>query len=323
MLTIGSLALLWHGVNTEPVDIDLIATFDELNEFTSSMSHEHFLSIPLSHNKTLLRCQCCRSKHHRPIEVEIAWPDSSGADLLNSSYTAARMHPGAQGKIYYDKVATLDVLYTLKMSHRFKKNSPHFIKTRNDIILLRNMGAKIWNEEWLEKREAETYSYGHPKLNVKKSAFFMGDGIEYVYDHDSIHLAMAHLDPELRIRRSGIPVDRIPAYMLYMKDGAEVQASKQKFFAAHSDVRLYGVLEEAQVLALERSQIPHRAKSPSAHKSFTTALIKVCTSITSGWFREFAWENFHAVMNMYEPDYVDRFWRAVDAGIVKPFKSAG
>ena len=103
-----------------------------------------------------------------------------------------------------------------------------------------------------------------------------------------------------------------------MKDGAEVECDKEKFFSAGERIRLYGVLEEAQVLALERSQIPFRGKV-EPRRSFDIALQKVCTSITSGWFREFAWENFDKVEEMYEDDYVSRFWKAVDDGKVKDF----
>ena len=52
------------------------------------------------------------------------------------------------------------------------------------------------------------------------------------------------------------------------------------------------------------------------------ALMKVCTSITSGWFREYAWENYDKVLDLYnelgEDDYVQRFQR--NAHLLKPFK---
>ncbi len=80
--------------------------------------------------------------------------------------------------------------------------------------------------------------------------------------------------------------------------------------------RLYGVLEEAYVLALERSQIPFAGKV-TPRQSFDIAIEKVCTSITSGWFREFAWENYDKVVELYRDDYVEKFKAGVDKGIVK------
>src|SRR5690606_29078459 len=111
---------------------------------------------------------------------------------------------------------SLDQLYTLKMSHRYLKNSPHFRKTRDDIMMLRGLGCKIFDQDWFKQRESETYTYKHPKLNVMKKDFFNGDGVRYVYDHDDIHMAVAHY------RESGATTP-IPAYKLYMKDGAQVQ----------------------------------------------------------------------------------------------------
>ena len=50
------------------------------------------------------------------------------------------------------------------------------------------------------------------------------------------------------------------------------------------------------------------------------ALEKVCTSITSGWFREFAWENFDVVTNLYNDDYITKFTNAMKDGIILPYK---
>lgn len=74
------------------------------------------------------------------------------------------------------------------------------------------------------------------------------------------------------------------------------------------------------MLALERSQIPHPGKW-TPEKSFMFALEKVCTSITSGWWREYAWEHHEDAVSLYESartDYVDRFKQALAAGVVRP-----
>ena len=80
--------------------------------------------------------------------------------------------------------------------------------------------------------------------------------------------------------------------------------------------------EEACVLALERSMIPFDFK-PNPHKSFATALEKVATSITSGFFREYAYRNYHAVLNLYNASgrdqYVAKFLKALEAGKIEVF----
>jgi hypothetical protein len=51
-------------------------------------------------------------------------------------------------------------------------------------------------------------------------------------------------------------------------------------------------------LALERSLVPFDWRSGEDY-AFKKALEKVCTSITSGFFREYAWEHYAAVINLY------------------------
>lgn len=349
MLVIGSAALVRLGYNlgtSAPKDLDVIATFDELNKLTDELRTYHgssrVRSMPISGKKTVLRVFAEDFSLPSHIEVEIAWSGSTGDELLQITKTSNFIEWNGPhiDVLRKARIASLDILYTLKMSHRYLKNSVHFEKTMEDIRRMRMFGARIFDEKWLKRREEETYTYDHPNLNTTKSAFFkMNEGVNYIFDHDSIHLAMAHLSKAnwdmWKRSKVGQLGDVIPAYKLYAGEG-EVISSKEKFFSASEAVRLYGVLEEAQVLALERSQIPygvapqyfynvrrihnisqiHLTSPPSPRRSFDIALEKVCTSITSGWFREFAWENYDTIMSMYESDYVDRFWDAVKSGIV-------
>ena len=199
-----------------------------------------------------------------------------------------------------------DLAYTLKMSHRYLKNSPHFLKTMHDIKILCDHGAVIPDvlKDWLKERERETYNYEHPNLNQSKDGFFNGS-VLYKYDHDSIHRAIALHDQ--------------PAYEYYKSDDKEVYCSKRKFFELPVQLQLAGVYEEAAVLALERSLIPFDFK-PHPTWAFKKALEKVCTSITSGWFRNFSWEHYHEVMDIHYEDtdwFVKRFQDGIKEGIVK------
>jgi hypothetical protein len=104
-----------------------------------------------------------------------------------------------------------------------------------------------------------------------------------------------------------------PAYSYY--SNAEVMCSKKLWDNCSYDIKLFGALEEIYVLALERSQIPFRGKT-DPKKSFEMAAMKVCTSITSGWFREFCWENYDAIIKAYDENYATKFWEKVDRGEV-------
>jgi hypothetical protein len=48
--------------------------------------------------------------------------------------------------------------------------------------------------------------------------------------------------------------------------------------------------------------------------------MKCCTSIASGFWREYAYENYFKVLNLYSDSYLDRFKYGLQSGIVKPFK---
>lgn len=295
MLLIGSEAANHHGLDLGRrfKDVDVIATYEDINRFVRSQ-YDVRSCMPMGKGKKIVAVI-----GERIWEFEIAWEGSTAAALLERT-TSDRV----EYEETYFRVPDLSTLYTIKLSHRYLKDSPHFLKTMRDIQKFRAAGCTVPEDlkDWLKLRQKETYHYGHPNLNVKKGDFFKGDGIEYVYDHDTIHEAMKHMER--------------PAYTYFKKDGADVACDKEKFFATTAWARLYSVLEEGYVLALERSQIPFKGKV-SPRKSFDIALSKVCTSITSGWWREFAWENYDNVVKLYDPDYVVRFWQAVESGIVK------
>lgn len=312
LLIIGSEALRHFGVKMperKRLDIDIIITKDSLAEHIRSvnpkkMKHSedasavYVIGDDYLSDKTIM------------YEYEVAWSGSAGADLLD----LVAANPGKYAQEWFINnepvyFARPEVVLALKLSHRYKKNSPHFLKTLRDIQALRAAGFSVPKElkAWFKKREKETYNYKHPKLmGVKKGEFFSDDGISYVYDHDSIHEAVKTMDK--------------PAYSRFQPDGEEIGTSKAMFFKCPLAVQLLAVLEEAYVLSLERAIIPFDmfGDAEKCRGAFDMALSKVCTSITSGWFREFSWENFDKVNQLYDPEYVTRFSEAVSRGEVKP-----
>ena len=284
MLLIGSQALCEHFTNSRyPKDFDYICTFEEFRWWVDS--HNVVSCVPIKKNKFVVV-----TEKHKIFEFEIAWPNSTGMALLDQ----------------YQGVAPPQVLLTLKLSHRYIKNSPHFKKTMDDIWFLRNTGCKVPEnlKEWLKKREVETYTYGHPSLKQAKKTFFT-DNVEYVYDHDTVHLAVQTYEK--------------PAYEYFKGDNEEVYCSKEKFFASTEAIRFAAVLEESYVLAIERSLVPH-PDVLTPRQAFLKALEKVCTSITSGWFREYAWEHYNEIVEQFNPNYWSDFQYGVKSGLVKKHK---
>jgi hypothetical protein len=301
IILLGSKALAHYIPDFKTsIDTDILGEYDSVVSYMKSKGQVQSI-YPSSKGKKLITSFSDKTI----IEAEINWGHSSPkmmTDLMmNDPDTKIKLDYEASEMVL---IPSLDFLYTLKMSHRYLRNSPHFLKTMKHIHLMRSMGAKIRPEyqEFYKIRREETYWYKHPKLNVTKDDFFSGDGVKYIYDHDSIHKAIKHLDN--------------PAYEYYKSENADILCDRKKWDECSEEIKLYGVLEEVQVLALERSQIPFEHIDP--RKSFNMAHEKVCTSITSGFFREFAYENYHKIQVMYESDYVERFWDQVNLGNV-PF----
>ena len=296
MILIGSQALKLVApelLSREPKDFDLIATHAEFKEFVKR--NKFTLVVPQNAGSKMI----CRGPEMLPVEVEIAWPGTS-AEILMSLVKGDEIYVESINSNV--SVASLDVLFALKASHRYKKNSVHFLKTMKDYKAMKSAGASINEDlkEFYRLREKETYNYSHPNLNTSKGKFFNPSEVEYKYEHDTIHLAMAHLDR--------------PAYT-YFQEGAEVKCDRKLFEALPLQTRLYSVLEESYVLALERSQVPYPGKL-TPRQSFLIALEKVCTSIASGWWREFAYDHYNEVLALYSDDYVNKFQKGIDNGVV-------
>jgi len=313
-ILIGSQALHKRFPDSrEPkLDYDMMGTVQEFTELAKELSKIHGEITAVKHSEDGDKVYAF-FKDNMVLECEIAWPGTLTEKLVDWVNQSEEWLDFSIGDVWV-RVPPLNFLYMLKMSHRYKKNSPHFLKTMRDIQFMRSKGAKIGIDTYLlrplyKQRMKETYNYAHPNLKQTKKDFFTDD-VPYKYDHDSIHRAIA------------APND--PAYT-YVKDCQdEVFMKKENFYASSLVTQLMCVLEESMVLALERSIIPFDSfENPERIDwAFKMALFKVCTSITSGWFREFAWENYDTVLEMYGLDsqeFVNRFKKGLDSGIVLPY----
>jgi hypothetical protein len=278
MLVIGSVAMEHFGLtDREPVDTDVICTYEEYEKLIKDFKADIIAHYPISGNKFVIKCS------DTITEVEIAWPGSVAEELL----IIVEKHKLSEHWDYNEYIAYPEVQLALKMSHRYLRNNRHFNKTMEDIWTLREKGYVIPDclQEWLKRREEETYNYSHPKLKQDKDNFFDTEGVTYKYDHDTLHLAVAIGDR--------------PAYMEFKPEDEEVWCSKEMWDKCSEQTKLNAVLEEAYVLALERWLIPNNFQV-SLFDGFYIALEKICTSITSGWFREWAWENHCLICKLFK-----------------------
>lgn len=310
LVLIGSRALAIQApklLRRQPLDFDYIATQDGFDAWQEQFGRHLSVQeeIQISENKKAIKAK------EGIIEFEFAKKGTNSEQFLSLVSEDSQSKETKLGTI-----PSLDMLFALKTSHRYLKDSPHFWKNLFDYHAMKKAGAKVRPEwsAWLKQREKETYTHKTPKLmGVNKKDFFNpNSGVNYLWDHDSIHEVFSK-----KYTENG---DVLPAYRHYILPNSQVECSKDLFFNKCSEeIRLRGVLEESYVLAMERSQIPFPGRL-APKESFKIAFSKVCTSITSGWFREFAYDNALRVLSLYEDSYVDLFFDAVKNGKVKPYE---
>lgn len=184
-------------------------------------------------------------------------------------------------------VASLDELYTLKVSHSAWVIGSSWQKHLFDIVTLKRNGAKLIPElhdiayaEWERRKGVKRVN-----LNKDKEEFFHS-GVRRKYIHDSIHAAVAFYDE--------------PLFNRILFPGAEVKVSRTLFEQLSEEDKARLVQEETMVLALERELIPADDRGESIDKyrwfrAYQKQLQALLTELSKGWFPMWSFENFDKV----------------------------
>lgn len=308
MLIVGSQALNHHAQKQgigyrKPTDLDINCTEREMVRFAARHGQLDNL-IETSKGHWIIS----QAPEYRVIEFEII--EHCKSDRMYEMILGWDVDYMA---VYGEKlrIATVPILYSMKRSHRHFPRQWH--KHIADYHLLKKMvgGVDIW-ENITKQREAETkerFGLKTPSLNKKTEEFFDDTVSNKVFIHDEIHAVMAHYDA--------------PLYERIKVDPNLVKCSKEKFYALTEQERIECVLEEAYVIALERAIIPMLFSGgplATADKAIQWSLMRICTTLTSGWFRDYATENYPAIYGAYSREYVDKFLRAVQVGRIERIK---
>lgn len=128
------------------------------------------------------------------------------------------------------------------------------------------------------------FSRGHPSLKKTIKEFF-DDSIEKKYDHDKLHELVAFYDK--------------PIYSQLQKDQSTVWCHKDLWDKLSYIDKCKCVAEEVYVLAIERFLVPTNW-SIAFKLAYIKSLRKVCTVTTSGWFRDFAIDNYPKIIELYD-----------------------
>lgn len=315
MLLVGSAALSFAGINLgrEPNDYDLICYRYEFDRLVQSFIEKGYKILRLDTSKeNVAMCKVRKDDNSFIVDASLIdnedrWNIASNAHLWFERENYSVFIPNLiLPNVEFENIHVIkpEVSFMMKKSHQYKSDMIHFEKTRKDILTLENR-YQMFVESWLQdvyQARKDVAEGKHYKLNVKKDEFFT-DNVKYVYDHDDIHEVVKLFDK--------------PAYRYYLKDGEQVMCDKDKFFSLPVGLRNAGVFEEACVLAIERAVVPFKA---DFGKAFNLALKKVCTSITSGWFREYAWQNYDTIKAMgvdYRDSTVFSWEAALEYGLVR------
>jgi len=126
-----------------------------------------------------------------------------------------------------------------------------------------------------------------------------------------MHLAMAH--------------DQDPIYLKILKEGAEVETDHELWKKLTIQQKIWCVLEEVYVIALERKILPQMFEVNPARTSafgmefrewtpeeaFDWALMRVCTTLCDGFFREFSVRAYDQIQAQYDSNYVQKFFQNI------------
>lgn len=186
---------------------------------------------------------------------------------------------------HFGPIATVDELYTIKVSHAFWNLHGTWNKHMDDILFLQSKGAQFLPELYDVLYPIWVEIHGAKKANLEASPEeFFNKNVKRIYDHDSIHASVAYYDE--------------PLFNRILRDNSEVAVSRAKFDALDHEDKLKLVREEVYATALERKLIPQNyTGSPRA--AYNYAMMMTVTSFTKGWFPLFIVLNYS---ELYKPE---------------------
>jgi len=295
MLIVGSKALKFHFPKypRKVNDIDIIGYTDDVNTLSHLLAPQEIIK---GEHTVLLKNIGNRTDIFDTSNVEVLLADDSVSLKRYMEYDE------------FNLFASKETLYSLKKSHihfpiKFKKHIHDYCflheKLNNEDIL---KSITEINYQETEKRIGKLKT---PSLNKSVKEFFgQSDGyVKSYFIHDDVHRVMSHYDRPLYEK------------MQSNKDLAKCDKDKWRIFPYEDKCKC--VLEEVYVIALERKILPMifgGGKGFSSDEAFDWALMRICTTLCSGWFREFATNNYFIIKKLYNKNYVEKFLTEYENG---------
>lgn len=191
------------------------------------------------------------------------------------------------------KVATLDDLLTIKLSHL-----PYDImwyKHLNDYLVFKKHGANVNEKLYVALQQHWKKVHGNKgflSLYKTKDNFF-DDYVVKEYDHDYLHELVSYPNK--------------PVYTLCLKDGEGVMIDKEKFLSLRFEQQVRMFREEINVIATERWLLSTKESGRiTFREAYSKSLHKTITALTKGWASRFMCENIEEFIrpNRKEVEYM-------------------
>jgi hypothetical protein len=275
MVVIGSrAAACWIEDFRTPNDLDLIGTLQEIHEWATKHKDKIDYMLPTSPWKFK-----CKLKSNFQIEFEVADVNPSAMMLIEQEETFLKRMLMINNIWLEAWVAPVEVLYHTKRSHIYW--AVHWQKNIADMHLLKEYCGHAELRKWdayyearLKENEAKFGPRFQANLNQPNEKFFAKSerSLNRQFEHDELHEIVKYYDR--------------PLYEEFKEDKSKALMNFAMFYNAEHIKKLRCVREEAMVIALERYIIT--GKETDSVKAYQRALQRICTNLTSGWFREFA-----------------------------------
>jgi hypothetical protein len=295
MLIIGSRALNYHFPNNDKKldDWDFIGTENEIIKWFRENNATPYI---IDYNNLKVYSTIFNETKY---EFEVAEDGKSAYDYLEAS----------KNEEYSLEYANLNVLYSIKKSHIHQPIN--WFKHIEDYHFLKSILVIDHLDYITKKRIKETdirLNTRTPKLNQKVDEFVKESQsvLNRIYDHDDLHKIVAYYEE--------------PLYFKIQPSHDVVMCSKKLWDKLNYEDKIKCIHEEAFVIALERKIIPmlfQKGDFYTKENAVKWALMRICTTLASGWFRDFAIENYFQIVNKINYTFLDKFFEKYEKNAIK------
>lgn len=289
MILVGSRAALARvgSFHREPNDWDIITTVNELSHWrANNLTYIDYLYPNKDGSKYR-----CKMKSGDSIEFELMDFRPSAQYLWENIIRSGTNVKTISAFNEYLRIPSIAILYLIKRSHiywpvHWEKNIAdlHWL----DVRFPRPHEYDHYERTFFELRFRETaakFGTRKPNLNQTNDEFFAKSekAIGRILPHDRIHEILKIFDE--------------PIHTMAKRDQSKALMDKDLFFNLDTKYQIAAIKEEAMVIGTERVLLPKFSKGQhidmdDIKAAYFNGLKKVSTTLTSGWFREFAIDNW-------------------------------